>query len=123
MTRCGENDARRSVQEPLLLKAAAEPLARPDPRHRKQTRLEVEEWAGRASAGVAPDESDRGKQRQVGDGGGYIDSSPSALASCEVHPVGKDGWVPRVGGQLEWVIAHAPRQTYSQTSCWHWGDG
>ena len=66
----------------MLLKATAEPLARPDPRHRKQTRLEVEEWAGRA-----PDESDKGRQRQVEDGCGYINSSPSALASCEVHPV------------------------------------
>ena len=82
-----------------------------DPRHRKQTRLEVEERAGKASAGVAPVESDRGRQRQVEDGGGYTDSRPSALASCEVHPVGKDGWVPRVGGKLEWVIAHAPYST------------
>ena len=70
----------------------------------RQTRLEVEERAGKASAGVAPVESDRGRQRQVGDGGGYTDSRPSALASCdecEVHPVGKDGWIPRVGGKLE----------------------
>ena len=84
---------------------------------------------GRGSAGVAPDESDRGRQRQVReDGSGYINSGPSALASCEVHPVGKDGWVPRVGGQLEWVIAHAPRQTYTtrhraRAGTGPWGDG
>ena len=71
-----------------------------DPRHRKQTRLEVEERAGKASAGVAPVECDRRRQRQVEDGGSYTDSRLSALASCEVHPVGKDGWAPCVGGKL-----------------------
>ena len=80
-----------------------------DPRHRKQTRLEWRSGQEEHQLGshqLKAAEADRGMQ--VEDGGGYTDSRPSAMASCEVHPAGKDGWVPRVGGKLEWVIAHAP---------------
>ena len=48
------------------------------------------------------------RQRQVGGGGGYLDSSSSALVGCEAHPVGKDGRVPRVGGKLKWFAHSTP---------------
>ena len=72
----------------------------------------MEEWAGRASAGVAPDESDRGKQRQVGDGGGYIDSGPSAMASCKAHPVGGEGGPAASAGNSNGLLrTHRDRRT------------